>query len=216
MKKILVIAAHPDDEILGIGGTLLKHKVSKDEIYICMATKAYTHEWSNEYMQQKIIEQKKIDKLLSTKKRFNLDFPTAKLNSIPYGNFNKKIIDIVKEVNPDIIYTHFEHDSHDDHHVIFRASLIATRPRKKKICLICYETLSETEWGNISFHPNYWVDISDHIKDKIKLFNIYKSEIKQFPNPRSSHGIEILAKKRGMDICTKYAEAFRIIRMYWL
>jgi len=214
-KKILVICAHPDDELLGVAGTLLKHKDSRDKIYICMLTKAYESEWTKEDMRKKIVEQKKVDELLGVTKRYNLDFPTVKLNTIPAGELNKKITDVVDEVKPDIIYTHFEHDVNYDHTIIFRGCLVATRP-PKKIKLLCYETLSETEWGSKAFQPNYWVDIKDYIDKKIELFKLYTAEVKKYPHPRSPEGVRILAQKRGADACKEYVEAFMIIKDWWM
>lgn len=209
--KVLVVAAHPDDEILGVGGTICKHVANGDEVYVCIVTKAYEPQWSKKYIETKVEEQRKVDKLLGIKKRYNLDLPTVKLNTIPHGEFNKKITDVVEEVNPDIVYTHFENDLNYDHTLIFKACMVATRP-PKKIKLLCYETLSETEWSNKTFLPNVWVDITKFINKKIKAFQIYKSERKSYPHPRSKEGIKILAEKRGIEICVKYAEAFILIR----
>lgn len=212
--KILIVSAHPDDEILGVGGTISKHIENHDEVYVCMVTKAHEPMWTKEYMEQKIIEQKNVDRLLGIRKRYNLDLPTTKLNVLAHGELNKNIIDIVDEINPDIIYTHFENDLNYDHTIIFRACMVAARP-PKKIRLLCYETLSETEWGSKVFSPNFWVDITQFIDKKIKAFEIYKSEIKEYPHPRSLEGIRISAKKRGTEVCTKYAEAFMLIKDFW-
>ncbi|MEW6482424.1 MAG: PIG-L family deacetylase [bacterium] len=213
-KKVLVIAAHPDDEILGVGGTILKHVDNGDDVYVCIATKAYEPLWTKKYMEEKKKEQKKIDALLGIKKRFNLDLTTTKLNVLPHGEVNKVVSSIVDQVCPDVIYTHFEGDLNYDHTILFRASMVASRP-PKKINLLCFETLSETEWNNKAFLPNYWVNIERYIDTKIKSFKIYKSEGKKFPHPRSEEGIEILARKRGSEICVKYAEAFMLIRDVW-
>jgi LmbE family N-acetylglucosaminyl deacetylase len=212
--KILVIAAHPDDEILGLGGTLCKHVDEGHEVHICIVTKAYEPDWSKTYIDGKIEEQKKVDKLIGVTKRYNLDFSTVKLNTIPHGEFNKKITEVVDQVKPDIIYTHFENDLNYDHTLIFRACMVATRP-PKKIKLYCYETLSETEFNNKIFQPNTWVDITNYFTKKINAFQIYKSENKKYPHPRSIEGVEVLAKKRGTEACVKYAEAFSLIKNYW-
>ena len=212
--KILVVAAHPDDEILGVGGTILKHIQNGDHVYACIVTKAYEPGWTQRYMADKIKEQKKVDRLMGIKKRFNLDLPTVKLNTIPTGEMNKRVTRLVEEVNPDVVYTHFEGDLNDDHSIIFRACLVATRP-PKKIKLLCFETLSETEWNNKVFAPNVWVDIGGFIDKKIEAFKIYKSEVKRYPHPRSKEGILIAARKRGLGICVEYAEAFTLIRDVW-
>ena len=214
--KILIVAAHPDDEILGVGGTILKHKEKGDEVFVCMVTKGYKPEWSEEFIKTKLIEAKKVDNLLGIKKRFFCDFPTVKLNTIPHGKINEKISEIIKKIDPNIVYTHFEKDVNRDHGIIFNAIMVATRPiNKKKIKVICFETLSSSEWNHESFSPNFYVDIGKFIKRKIEAFSIYKSEVKKYPHPRSREGIEILAKKRGMEISLPYAEAFIIVRDFW-
>ena len=213
--KALVIGAHPDDEILGVGGTILKHNANNDEVYVCIVTKAYGPRWPRRYMENKIKEQRKVDKLLGIKRRFNLGFQTTKLNMVAHGEINGRINDIVNEVNPDIIYTHFEDDLNYDHTIIFRACMVAARP-PKRIRLLCFETLSETEWNNKIFLPNFLVDVSGFINKKVKAFEIYKSEVKPYPHPRSPEGIRILAKKRGLEICVEYAEAFILIKESWV
>ena len=213
-KKVLVVAAHPDDEILGVGGTLLKHKSEGDEIYICIVTKAYEPQWTKEDMKLKLIEQKKVDEFIGVKKRFNLDFPTVKLNTVPAGEINQKIIEVVEEVKPEIIYTHFEYDLNYDHTVVFRGCMVAARP-PKNIALRCFETLSETEWNNKAFKPNFWVDIKNFIDDKVKLFKIYSKEVKKYPHPRSPKGIHIQANYRGIEVCKEFVEAFIVVKDWW-
>lgn len=212
--KILAVCAHPDDEILGVGGTLLRHSSQGDEIFICIATKAYEPEWSNNYIEKKIIEQEKVDKLLNSKKRYNLDFPAVKLNEIAYGEFNKRITGVVDEVNPDIIYTHFEQDLNFDHKYVFYACQVAARP-PKFIDVYSFETPSETEWGSKAFKPNYYINIEGFLEKKIDLFKLYKSEVKNYPHPRSYKAIENLAKYRGSEVGLKYAEAFILRREVW-
>jgi LmbE family N-acetylglucosaminyl deacetylase len=136
------------------------------------------------------------------------------LNVIPCGELNSKISAVVDKIKPDIIYTHYEHDLNYDHTLIFRACMVASRP-PKKIKLVSFETLSETEWNNSVFQPNLWIDIGDLLSKKIEAFKIYKSEVKQYPHPRSAEGIKILAQKRGNEIITEYAEAFIVLKDYW-
>lgn len=211
--KVLIIVAHPDDEVLGVGGTILKHNEEGDEVYVCIVTKAYEPEWSKSYINKKIEEQKNVDLKLKIKRRINLDFPTVKLNTLPTGVLNKAITKVVDEIKPDVVYTHFEGDLNKDHGLVFEGSMVATRP-PKNIKLICIETLSETEWGQKAFVPNYWVDISKFITQKLDAFSIYKSEVKDYPHPRSLEGIKNLSKKRGNEVCYEYGEAFIIMRDY--
>jgi len=212
--NVLVVAAHPDDEILGVGGTLLKHIESGHNVYVCVLTKAFEPKWSKEYMQTKIKEQKEVDRILGIRKRFNLDYTTTKLNTVAHGEINQSVIDVFSQVKPDVVYTHFEKDLNYDHTVTFGACMVAARP-PVETKLFCFETLSETEWNNKPFLPNYWVDISKFIDKKTEAFEIYRSEVKTYPHPRSKEGIKALAQKRGTEICVQYAEAFQVIKDGW-
>lgn len=177
-----------------------------------MVTCAYTPNWTYDYILNKKNEQKKIDNILKAT-RFNLDFPSVKLNTIPHGKLNKKIMDIVDEVKPDIIYTHWEHDINLDHNIIFKSCMVATRP-PRNINLFCFETVSESEWNTVSFSPNMWIDISDTIIEKLDLFSLYESEVKPNPHPRSLKNLHTLAYFRGSQICKDCVEAFNVVKLF--
>ena len=212
MKNVLVIAAHPDDEVLGCGGTILKHVSSGDNVYVCVVTVA-DKRWPSAYKKEKIREAKTVDEILGVKERFYCNLPTTSLNCLPSFEINSKIYEVFNIVNPDIVYTHFGNDVNEDHRVIFNAVLVCSRPLKKLISLRCFETASSTEWGSKHFAPNFYVVLEkSEILKKIEAFSIYKSEVKKYPHPRSLKGLKNLAKKRGNEICKKYAEAFIIIR----
>jgi len=211
MSNVLVFAAHPDDEVLGVGGTMVKHAIAGDSVYVAIATKAYPPTWSEEYILNKTKEQVEVDRLLGVKKRFNLDFPTVKLNTIPSGEFNKSVSEVVKAVEPDIVYTHFGHDLNQDHQILSMATRVACRP-PKRIRLLFYETISETEWGDAPFHPNVYIGIKGCLQAKIDAFEKYKSEVKPLPHPRNAKGITTLAEKRGHEAMLDYAEAFQLER----
>lgn len=214
MNKILVIAPHPDDEVLGCGGTIAKFS-KINEVFLCVVTKAYSPEWSRRFIRNRQQEIEKVNKILSIKKTFFLDFPTVKLNTIPQKEINEAISKIIKEVKPDTIFIPHKGDVNSDHRIVFESSLVAVRPNKQKINkVLSYETLSSTEWGQAidTFIPNIYVDISKTFDKKIKAMKVYKSELKKAPHPRSLEIIEALAKKRGSEIQAKYAEAFMLIR----
>jgi LmbE family N-acetylglucosaminyl deacetylase len=216
--KILVIAPHPDDEVLGCGGTIAKYKKSGDEVYLCIATRAYRPDWSEEFLRNRPKEIEKSNKILGITKTYFLDYPTAKLDTIPQKELNDSISEIVKKIKPEIVYAPYEGDLSKEHRLIFEAVIVATRPKLgssvKK--LLIYETLSETEWGRAftkkMFIPNVYVDISDTLKEKLEAMKAYKSELKKYPHPRSLEMIEVLAKKRGSEVGLKFAEAFMLIR----
>lgn len=216
--KILVIAPHPDDEVLGCGGTIKKYTKTGNEVYLCVVTKAYAPDWSEKFLKERPKEIKESNKILGITKTYFLDFLTAKLDAVPQKELNDSITNIVKELKPEKVYVPYGGDLSKEHRLTFEAALVATRPKHnstiKKILL--YETLSETEWGRgftkKMFIPNVYVDISNTLKYKLKAMQAYKSELKKSPHPRSLEIIEALAKKRGSEAGLKFAEAFLLVR----
>jgi LmbE family N-acetylglucosaminyl deacetylase len=216
MSKILIFAPHPDDEVLGCGGTILKHSRKGDKVYLCVITKAYTPEWSKEFIENRPKEVAEVARILGIRKTFFLDFPTAKLDTISQKELNASILKVIGEVGPEIIFLPHGGDIHKDHRLVFEAGLVATKPSNKTSVkrILCYETLSETEQGKVlkEFSPNIYEDISKEIKKKIEAMKVYKSEIKKFPHPRSLEMIKVLAKKRGSEVGFRFAEAFMLTR----
>lgn len=213
--KVLVIAPHPDDEVLGCGGTIVKHNKRGDEVYLCIVTKAYTPDWSEEFLKNRTKEIEKANKILGIKETYFLDYPTVKLDTFSQKELNESLSKVVNKVNPDILYIPHKGDLNKDHRLVFESSLVAMRPANHKVKrILSYETLSETEWGQSiePFTPNVYIDISDTIKTKIEAMKAYESELKQYPHPRSLEIIEALAKKRGSEVGVKFAEAFILIR----
>lgn len=216
--KILVIAPHPDDEVLGCGGTIAKHKRLKDKIFLCIVTRAYKPDWSESFLRNRPKEIEKSNKILGIEKTYFLNFPTAKLDTISQKELNDSISNIVKKVKPEMVYAPYEGDLSKDHRLIFEATLVATRPKinssVKKVLI--YEILSETEWGKDltkkTFTPNIYIDISETLKQKLEAMNAYKSELKKYPHPRSLKIVKVLAEKRGSEAGLKFAEAFILIR----
>jgi len=218
--KILVIAPHPDDEVLGCGGTIKKYSNSGDQIYLCIVTKPYIPDWSEDYIKEKKKQIKKSNEVLGFEKTFFLDLPVVKLDIIGQKKLNDLIYNCIKEVNPEVIYIPFFSDINKDHQLISKASMVAVRPKPglkiKKVYF--YEVPSETEWAKPAqkieevFIPNNYEDISDYLEYKLKAMKSYKSELKKYPHPRSLEGIKILAQKRGMEAGLKYAEAFMLLR----
>lgn len=211
--KILVIAPHPDDEVLGCGGTIKKYVKEGHEVYLCIVTKAYTPDWSEDFIKNREKEITHVSKVLGIKETFFLDLPTVKLDTVPQKELNFKIGAVVNKVAPDILYIPHGGDLNKDHRLIFEASLVIARPTGNKIkSILAYETLSGTEWGIKPFAPNTYTDITKTLDDKLKAMACYKSELREYPHPRSSEGITILAKRRGLEAGLAAAEAFMFIR----
>lgn len=219
--RVLVIAPHPDDEVLGCGGTIKKHSQKGHKVFLCVVTKPYLPDWSEEYIKNREKEIRAANKVLGIKKSFFLDLPTVKLDTIPQKQLNDLLKDCIEEVKPEILYIPHAGDLNKDHRLVFESSLVAARPRPgsslKK--LLSYEVLSETEWGRQRarelreiFLPNIHIDITDTLEAKLKAMECYQSELKDYPHPRSLEAIKILAQKRGTEAGLKAAEAFMHVR----
>jgi LmbE family N-acetylglucosaminyl deacetylase len=214
-NKVLIVAVHPDDETLGCGGTLLKHKANGDDIHWLICT---TLSKNHTYFQNREKEISKVSKLFNFKSVHNLLFETTKVDQYSMTKIIEKISKVINKVRPNIIYLPFKEDVHTDHKKIFEASYSCTKsfryPFIKKIYMM--ETLSETEFTpsikREGFMPNTFVDISKYIKKKIQIMKIYKSEINKYPFPRSERSIRALATFRGSTSGCKFAESFMLLK----
>lgn len=211
--KILVIAPHPDDEVLGCGGAIARHVQRGDGVYLAVATKTYSPDWSEEFVKNRPKEIERAGSILGIRKTFLLDFPTVKLDTIPQKELNDALGRVVSEVRPEVAYIPHRGDLNRDHRIIHESSLVALRPSRSGVKrIVSYEVLSETEWGLEAFAPNFYIDISDCLDKKIEAMKVYASELKEYPHPRSIEIIEALAKKRGSECGLKLAEGFMLIR----
>jgi N-acetylglucosamine malate deacetylase 1 len=218
MRKILVIAPHNDDEILGVGGTMAKHIDAGEEVYVCVVSNHDVPLYTKEQMQRTKDESKRAHEYLSIKKTFYLDFPAVILREISSYKINNAILEVVKNVEPDIAYIPHFGDIHTDHTITAISSMVALRPNggNQVHSIYAYETLSETEW-NIphaahSFIPNVFSDISAYIEQKINAMMMFQSQIYPPPNARSLQAIRTLAAYRGSTINVQAAEAFMLMR----
>ena len=218
-KKILIIAAHPDDEIIGCGGTLLKHIFNKDDVFVVFASDGESSRVNGKNkISKRQKEAKEVAKNAKIKKIFFLNYPDNQMDKINILKISKSITSIVDKVKPDIVYTHHYNDLNIDHKITFEATMVACRPiRKKNITeLYSFEILSSSEWHgrqNLNFKPNVYVNINNFFQKKISLMKIYKNEVMRSPHPRSIRSITSKAASRGSEVNTLYAEAFELIRI---
>ena len=219
MNKILVIAVHPDDETLGCGGTLLKHKANGDEIHWLIATDIKESEgYGISTIKKRNKEITKIEDLYGFTSVNKLDLSTTKVDTYSMSVLVSKISSVIDRIKPDIIYLPFKGDVHSDHKYIFDAAYSCTKifrhPFIKKLYMM--EALSETEFSlstkEDSFVPNVFVDISEFMDKKIELMNIYENEIGKHPFPRSERNIRALATYRGATSGCNYAESFMLLK----
>jgi len=217
--NILVISPHPDDETLGCGGTILKHKDIGDKIYWLIITNIVVKNgWDKDIVEKRQKEIKTVAEMYGFEKTFKLDYPTAKLDIIPIQEIIESISKVIFEIKPEIIYLPNRSDVHTDHQITFKAAYSCTKnfryPFIKKILM--YETLSETEFAPAlpenTFIPNVFVDITEYFEKKLEIFKIYKSELMAEPFPRNLEVIEAFDKCRGSRIGKKYAEAFVLLK----
>ena len=228
MKKIFVIAAHPDDEVLGCGGTLLKHISQGDKVYILYVSEGVSGRYPDKQdikSQTEISEREEMAKKVSLIGKFEIvDFLRLKnleLNTYPHNYLTNIIVKYFIKYKPDIVYTHYEYDLNIDHYNTFFSTFVASRPNKdfsiKK--LLSFEIPSSTDWGVTNngkiFCPNYFVDISNFTKEKEVLLNQYKFELKDHPHSRSIKNIDALSIIRGGIVGIKNAEAFVVNKDIW-
>ena len=220
MKKVIVISSHPDDEILGAGGTLLKHKSNGDKLaWIIVTAISKENKFSNNNIINRNKEIKKVSEMVGFSNVFELNYPTTGLHSQTINNMIPKISKIFIDFKPEVIYVMNRSDAHSDHRYTFESVIACTKsfryPFIKKILM--YECISETEFApqlhERIFIPNYFVDISPFFTKKLEIMNVYKSELGEHPFPRSKRNIEALATYRGATVGVKYAESFQIIKI---
>lgn len=223
-QKILVVAAHPDDEVLGCGGTIAKHTKKGDKVYCLFlgrgkASRNLENKSSTE-KEQAVLEREahKAAEILGISEIIFKDYPDQRYDTIPFLEIVKTIEEVKNKIKPDIVFTHHQGDLNLDHQITFKAVLTACRPLKKETVkkLYSFEVPSSTEWGTPKkkdyFIPTIFVDISDTFDKKIEALNVYKSEIKDYPHPRSVKGIEIIARRWGIVVGKELVEAFELVR----
>lgn len=219
--RVLVIAAHMDDETVGMGGTIAKHVERGDAVHICIVCKrAYNHEFNADLVEQERAAALRAASLLGCEAPTFLDLRDELLD--------ERLLDVIVPIErciaslrPDVVYTNHRGDSNQDHRAVFQASLVACRAiaSTKVKRFLTYEVASSTDQAppfvEYAFQPNFYVDISPFLDRKVSALEAYARELREFPHPRSAKGIEVLAMKRGMEVGFTAAEAFMVVRDEW-
>ena len=216
--KVLIVAPHPDDEVLGVGGTILRYKSQGYSVaWLIVTSVSEKYGWSHKKISERTSKINEISTFFNFDRVFQLGLPTTMLDTLPLGDIVQKLATVINDFCPDEIFIPHLGDIHTDHKIVHNAMLSCTKwfryPFITKI--LAYETISETDFGldiNQSFIPNVFVDISDHLDQKIYAMEIYDSEVGSFPFPRSKEAIEALARVRGAASGFVAAEAFQLLR----
>ncbi len=216
--NILVIAPHPDDEVLGCGGTIAKYASQGADVYVAIVTKGCVPLFSDELVERGREECCKADSYLGVKETIFMDFPAVMLEEVPRHELNEAFIKLIQDIKPEIVYLPHRGDMQLDHKMTVDAAMVALRPKYKHVVkqIYAYETLSETGWDvpNVinEFIPNVYNDISGFLDKKLEALSVYKSQIADFPNARSLKAVEALAIYRGTTVGVEAVEAFSLIR----
>lgn len=220
-KRVAVVAPHPDDEVLGCGGTIARLSAFGAEVHVVIVTKGQEPAFSAAYMDQVMEEAERAHRRLGVACTHRLDLPAAALDALPAADVNGPLGECLSDIGPDTLFVPFIGDLHADHQIVFTSSLVWSRPRSENAPsrIYAYETLSETNWYapglTAAFVPDYFVDIGDHLESKLASFAMFKSQLKEFPDERSLETITALATLRGSTVFCTAAEAFKIIRQVW-
>ena len=215
----MVIAPHPDDEVLGAGATMARFSEEGHEVYVCIVTRGQPPMFDEASVERVRREAVQADRSLGVRKTIFLEgFPAALLDTIPHSRLNAALAEVVDDVDPEVLLIPHGGDLHMDHRLVFESALVAVRPtaRRSPRSVLAYETLSETDWKaprvGPSFEPTTHVEVGPYLERKLDAMRIFESQVKDFPHPRSLGSLRALARMRGGSVGFEAAEAFMMIR----
>ena len=218
MTRVLVFAAHPDDEVLGMGGTLAVHSDRGDQVRVVVVTDGSSTQYpgDTELRERKEAEAVRAAGELGVTDYVHLDLPDMRLDTLPHVEVNRVVEQHVREVGPDVVYT-VQPDVNRDHRVLFDSVAVATRPTPDQPVrrVLTYAPTSSTEWTPAVaswFVPNWFVDIGGALERKLVAFAHYETERRDYPHPRSERAIRAAAEFYGASCGCEYAEPFVLVR----
>jgi len=220
--KVLVVSPHPDDEVLGVGGTIARLASEGNDVTVAIVTTGWEPLFADSQVEQVRAEARAAGEVLRVRSLRFMDMPVTKLNEIHKYQLNREFEQLINEEEPELVFSPFPGDRQEDHRQVFDACMVALRPvesRKFVKRILCYETVSETHWSSAyiecCFEPQLWVDISKHLSTKLEAMRRYKSQLQQEPHARSLEAISSLAKWRGSMVGMPAAECFVVVRESW-
>ncbi|HSI97216.1 MAG TPA: PIG-L family deacetylase [Gaiellaceae bacterium] len=218
MTRVLVIAAHPDDEVLGMGGTIAVHAERGDHVRIVVVTDGSSTQYPDDAETRAQKEQEALSAAaeLGVEDYVHLDLPDMRLDTLPHVEVNRVVEEHVRELAPQVVYT-VQPDVNLDHRILFDAVAVATRPTPGHAVrrLLTYAPTSSTEWTPAAvnwFVPNWYVDVTATLERKVAAFAHYETERREYPHPRSERAIRAAASFHGSACGCEYAEPFVLVR----
>lgn len=220
--SVLCVAAHPDDEVLGVGGALARHAAEKESVHVCILSDGVTSRYSDADAAEREIEQRR-DRARRACKTLGAtvslhEFPDNSFDTIPLLDIVQTIESEIEENDPDTIFTHHYGDLNVDHELTCRATVTATRPLADSDVnrVLAFETLSSSEWSvpnsRNSFQPTSFIDISGFLETKIDALSIYEDELRESPHPRTVETVRKNAEVWGAKTGVEVAEPFEVLR----
>lgn len=222
-ESVLIVAAHPDDEVLGCGGTMARLAADGCDVHVAfladgIGSRDSEHPVDKEKLQQRRVAARKAAEILGVASVSFDDLPDNRLDTVPLLELVQRVELLVSQHQPNTVFTHFSGDLNVDHRQVYRAVVTACRPQTGHPVheLLCFEVASSTEWQppghGKSFNPNLFINIGDTLERKLAALDAYASEMRAWPHPRSQRALESLARWRGATVGCEAAEAFVLER----
>lgn len=218
MRRVLVLAPHPDDEVLGCGGTMARLAAEGAHVEVAVLTRGGPPRFDADQAQVVRAEAERSHALLGVASTRFLNLPAAELDGLAHADLNAAIAGVLAEVAPDTLFVPFAGDLHLDHRLVFDSAMVAARPRGDAYPrrILAYETVSETNWSAPhvapAFQPTVFIDIAEYLDAKLAAFALFASQCRAFPDERSLETLRALAMVRGSCVTRRAAEAFMLIR----
>jgi LmbE family N-acetylglucosaminyl deacetylase len=216
--RALVLAPHPDDEVLGCGGTIARIVAEGGEVQVAIVTRGQPPRFDAAQVEQVNAEAMAAHRALGVARTHFMDLPATELDQIATVDLNHRIAKVIALVEPDTLFVPFVGDLHFEHRLVFDAALVAARPRGASYPprILAYETVSETNWSgpgmSPAFRPNVFIDIGNHLEAKLNAFECFRSQVMPFPDERSIEALRALGLVRGATVSRQAAEAFVLVR----
>lgn len=214
-RSVLVIAAHPDDEVIGAGGTIAAHAAAGDSVYVAILTEGASVQFPGDVgkMALKKRQAEEVAEMLGARELFTADFPDQRLDVTPQLEVNRFVEAIARKVSPNIIYTHHFAELNADHRVAFEAAAVAARPFSLPSFerLLCYTVDTLTHAGHPAPRFNYYSDIAETLELKLRAMRVYETEVRDYPHPRSLEALRFAAQSAGARVGLRAAEAFESV-----